>query len=271
MKDKVILITGATSGIGRISAERFAEKGLTVLVHGRSKDKVTKTVSEINKNTGNKKIFGYVADLSILSEVKNLAQKIKDDYQSLDILINNAGLGPVHDSIFEVNYIATVVLSLGLEPILGQDSRVVNIASEAQSPVDLENFMKASGLRSMIAAAKRSYIKPSLSTCTKCSIEDLCMWPIISATEVLLPTKIVFFGSTLPGFSSVTSTTSMPLNNGFKAGDFKCSNSLAYLSRSFIDLYSREHLQESEGVRLKVTRLDSSWRSSSTVTRHTSR
>ena len=145
MKDKVILITGATSGIGRISAERFAEKGLTVLVHGRSKDKVTKTVSEINKNTGNRKIFGYVADLSILSEVKNLAQKIKDDYQSLDILINNAGLGPVHDSIFEVNYIATVVLSLGLEPILGQDSRVVNIASEAQSPVDLENFMKASG------------------------------------------------------------------------------------------------------------------------------
>lgn len=147
MKNKVILITGATSGIGRVSAEKFAKLGHTVLIHGRSKAKVDQTISEIKEATGNENLIGYIADLSKISEVKDLSTKVKNDFEEMDVLINNAGLGPNHKEIFAVNYIATVSLTLDLLPLVKKvKGRILNISSAAQGTVDFENFMQATGM-----------------------------------------------------------------------------------------------------------------------------
>ena len=144
---KSILITGATSGIGRISAEILSNLGWTVLIHGRSEEKINSTVKEIKINTKNDKVFGYKADLSDLNQTTELVKTILIDYPKLDVLINNAGLGPKHNTQFEVNFYSTAILSKGLLPCLKiSQGRIINVSSAAQSTIDFNNFGSSSGM-----------------------------------------------------------------------------------------------------------------------------
>lgn len=147
LENKTILITGATSGIGRITAMKAAELNGTVLVHGRSADKINNTVEEIKKASGNPNISGYQADLSKLESVKDLYNKVSVDHSQIDVLINNAGLGPKHDAIFKVNYFALALLSRLFIPSLEKRrGRIVNVSSAAQSPIDLKKFASSQGM-----------------------------------------------------------------------------------------------------------------------------
>lgn len=159
MQEKTVLITGATDGIGRITAEKMAQRGATVLLHGRSPKKITQAINEINEASGSDKVFGYQADFSSLTQVKQLAEKVLAEHPKLDVLINNAGLGPGsrqspsyqqsedgHELIFQVNYLATALLALQLMPALKKaQGRLINIASEAQAPLDFDHLMEATG------------------------------------------------------------------------------------------------------------------------------
>ena len=143
---KTILITGSTDGIGLETAGILVERGHTVLIHGRSEEKVEKTKLTLLAKNAKATIYDYVADLSDLSDVRYLAEDIADDHEQLDVLINNAGVfrspkqvsAEGYDIRFIVNSIAPYLLTKHLLTRLKPKGRVVNLSSAAQSPVNLQ-------------------------------------------------------------------------------------------------------------------------------------
>ncbi|WP_170763540.1 SDR family NAD(P)-dependent oxidoreductase [Ruegeria lacuscaerulensis] len=141
---KTILITGSTDGIGQLTAKKLAAEGHTVLLHGRSAEKLSKAERQIEGNTET-----YVADLTSELDVAGLAEAILAKHERLDVLINNAGVlrmaAPILDSgldaRFVVNTFAPYILTLRLLSIIPKDGRVVNLSSAAQAPVDTQAML----------------------------------------------------------------------------------------------------------------------------------
>ncbi len=142
MKNKTILITGSTDGIGLETARMLVSQGHNVLLHGRNSIKLTRIAEELNIREQ------YRADLSIMNEVRKLGEEIRLKHDHVDVLINNAGVfttgGMTPDGLdlrFAVNTVAPFFLTSLLLPIMDRDSRVVNLSSAAQSTVNLEAMM----------------------------------------------------------------------------------------------------------------------------------
>ena len=143
MKDKIVLITGSTDGIGEQTALELAQKGANVLIHGRSLKRGKMVVDEIIRQTNNSKIDLFISDFSSLKQVKELAEKIKAKHDRLDVLINNAGVymkkrGVSRDGYeitFQVNHLAHFLLTNLLLDLLrhGIPSRIINVSSMAHS------------------------------------------------------------------------------------------------------------------------------------------
>jgi NAD(P)-dependent dehydrogenase (short-subunit alcohol dehydrogenase family) len=141
MDNKIILITGATSGIGKAAAKILAKQGHTIILHGRNKTKTEHLCEEIKTESGNSNIDIFIADMFLLSDVKKMADDIKKKYQKLDVLINNAGgtMGKIREATSE-NMEKNLVLNL-LSPFLltqllldrlakSSSSRIINVSSE---------------------------------------------------------------------------------------------------------------------------------------------
>jgi NAD(P)-dependent dehydrogenase (short-subunit alcohol dehydrogenase family) len=79
VENQVILVTGATDGLGKQVAHDLAAQGASVLLHGRSRDKGEAALQEIRDATGNRKLTYYNADLSWLDAVRGLAEEIQAD------------------------------------------------------------------------------------------------------------------------------------------------------------------------------------------------
>lgn len=143
---KTILITGASDGIGALTAQMLAADGHRVLLHGRNADKLANIATPLAEKYGNENVESYIADLSDLSQVDDLAREVLSRHAHLDVLINNAGVfktpSPLNkdglDVRFVVNTIAPYRLTLALLPIMNNTSRIVNLSSAAQAPVDLD-------------------------------------------------------------------------------------------------------------------------------------
>ncbi|MFA0373228.1 SDR family NAD(P)-dependent oxidoreductase, partial [Vibrio sp. 10N.222.54.F6] len=89
---KKIMITGATDGIGLETARMLAQQGHHILIHGRNPAKLNKVKTSLSRLSKNAVIESYIADLSSLADVKELAQQINSAHKQLDVLINNAGV-----------------------------------------------------------------------------------------------------------------------------------------------------------------------------------
>lgn len=141
---KTIFITGATDGIGLATAKKLAALGHNLLLHGRNPEKLEEVESAITSLADGGHIESYVADLSILTNVKQLAAEVAERHAHIDVLINNAGVynAPVDktadglDIRFAVNTIAPYLLTNRLLPLFDSTGRVVNLSSAAQSPVE---------------------------------------------------------------------------------------------------------------------------------------
>jgi NAD(P)-dependent dehydrogenase (short-subunit alcohol dehydrogenase family) len=158
---QTILITGATAGLGKGLAHALADRGATVLVHGRSRPRVVAAISEITQRTGSERLVPVVADLSSLAAVRNLSEQVAANHQRLAALLNNAGIA-VHERresddgyelTFAVNYLAPFLLTHLLLPVLRRSgpARVVNVASIGQAPVNFEDVMLTHGYQTMRA------------------------------------------------------------------------------------------------------------------------
>lgn len=139
--EKTILITGSTDGIGLELAKKLCKKGHKVLIHGRDLSKL-----KMVKQLLDEKVETYLADLSDFEDIQKMINEIKSRHSKLDLLINNAGVYKTTDTItkdgldirFMVNTIAPYLLTKELLPLLDKTSRVINLSSAAQAPVNLE-------------------------------------------------------------------------------------------------------------------------------------
>jgi NAD(P)-dependent dehydrogenase (short-subunit alcohol dehydrogenase family) len=164
--EQVVLVTGATDGIGKGTARELARMGATVLLHGRSQEKLDAVRQEIAAETANTRLQTYTADFSSLAEVRRLANQVISAQTHLHVLINNAGIGAGtrgrqrrqmsedgYELRFAVNHLAPFLLTHLLVAALVGDglARVVNVASAAQQEIDFANVMLESGYSGMRA------------------------------------------------------------------------------------------------------------------------
>ena len=152
MQHKNIIITGATDGIGLAAAKSIAKKGYHVSLVGRNPDKGKKALEEIIAHTGNENLDFFECDLSLVANVKDLADRIKKKHSKIDVLLNNAGGANKTKQItseglektFATNQMNYFVLSSELLNIISEsnDGRIVNVASNAHigAEVDYENI-----------------------------------------------------------------------------------------------------------------------------------
>ncbi|GLP70808.1 3-oxoacyl-ACP reductase [Streptomyces sp. TUS-ST3] len=145
-----ILITGATSGLGRHIAFELLRSGHTVLAHGRDPERTGSLVKELRSEG---EADGFVADLASLAQVRELGAKVAEAHPELDVLVNNAGVGAGspgsgrevsadgHELRLAVNYLAPVALSRALLPVLSANTpaRIVNVGSVGQEPLDFDD------------------------------------------------------------------------------------------------------------------------------------
>jgi len=89
-KEKVVLVTGSTRGIGKSVAESFASQGATVIVIGRNQEQAAQTAAEIVQKGG--LADGYACDVTDLQQVQETVNKLLDKHKCIDILVNNAGI-----------------------------------------------------------------------------------------------------------------------------------------------------------------------------------
>jgi len=139
LKGKICLVTGGTSGIGLEIATGLVEQGATVIITGRNEELGAQIVKDLQSRTKNGFIELIIADFASQKEVRKLAKRIKQRYDHLNVLINNAGLYQptftlTEDGIeqtFAVNYIAPFLLTHELLELLqkGHPSRIINMSS----------------------------------------------------------------------------------------------------------------------------------------------
>ena len=148
MHGKICVVTGATSGIGLVTAQVLARQGATLIVIARNAERGAATVSRIQQETGNSAVELMVADLSVQAQVRQLASEIQHRFARLDILVNNAGAffsrrQPSQDGLemtFALNHLAYFLLTnLLLDSLKAADSaRIVNVSSEAHRRAQLD-------------------------------------------------------------------------------------------------------------------------------------
>lgn len=157
LNNKVALVTGSTDGVGRMVAQRLAENGAQVFVHGRDKARGEKLVAEIRAKGGKAEFLA--ADLSSLAEVRRLAETVRARTDRLHLLINNAGVGTNsggperrtsadgYELRFAVNYLAGFLLTSLLLPLMKENApaRIVNVASAGQQAIDFNDVMLERG------------------------------------------------------------------------------------------------------------------------------
>ncbi|GAA3775643.1 SDR family NAD(P)-dependent oxidoreductase [Streptomyces chiangmaiensis] len=142
LSSRTVLVTGATSGIGLETTRLLAERGATVLLHGRTAEETRAAVDRLvaTAGIGEAQLHPYAADFARLEEVEALAERVVREHPHLDVLVNNAGMAaPERHTVtpdgneiaFQVNFLAHYLLTCLLEPALTSDpgGRVVNVSS----------------------------------------------------------------------------------------------------------------------------------------------
>lgn len=157
MRDKTVLVTGATDGIGKETARRLAERGARVFIAGRNAEKGAAAVRDIATNTGTDQAEFLQADLSVQADVRGLAKAVKQRTNRLDVLVNNAGVimfrrEETRDGIemtFGLNHLNYFLLTHELLDLLkaSAPARIVSVASIAhrRAMLDFDDLQLSRG------------------------------------------------------------------------------------------------------------------------------
>ncbi len=142
LQDKIVLVTGATSGIGEVTARTLAQQGAQVIMLARNPEKAATTQQSIIATTGNQQVDVVLADLSVLQQVRTVAAELHAKYPRLDVLVNNAGLmfgaerevsAEGNEMTLATNHLGPFLLTSLLFDLLQKSpaARIVNVASMA--------------------------------------------------------------------------------------------------------------------------------------------
>jgi retinol dehydrogenase-14 len=157
MGEKICLITGATSGIGKATAMGLVNMGASVVMVGRDRGRGEAALAEIKEKSTNASVDLMLADLSSQQEIRRLAVEFKEAYPRLDVLINNAGLfrskrittADGLEMTFAVNHLAYFLLTKLLLDVLeaSAPSRIVNVSSGEQrnGTIDFDDLQGEKG------------------------------------------------------------------------------------------------------------------------------
>jgi len=141
MRDRICLVTGASSGIGYETARGLAHRGATVVIVGRSDARLQAAVAQIAQATGNPNVEGICADVSVQADVRRLAAEFRARHSRLHVLVNNAGglfmNGQVSadgvEMTLALNHLGGYLLTRLLLPVLvaSAPARIINVSSVA--------------------------------------------------------------------------------------------------------------------------------------------
>ena len=161
MHGKSVLITGATNGIGNVSALELAKLGAEVIIVGRDEIKTRKVLHDLKSQSGNANMDMLVGDLSSIAEIKRVAAEFSARRDRLDVLLNNAGAvfsdyqvsADGYEMTFALNHLSYFILSLLLLDILKRtasdqgEARIINVSSSAHrnATLRLDNLRDQSG------------------------------------------------------------------------------------------------------------------------------
>ena len=172
---RTVVVTGATSGIGRAAALWLARLGARLVLVGRDAGKLADTKADIVADSGNIEIAVQRADLSLIAETRALAQRLLDSEARIDVLVNNAGAlfaqrqltGEGLERSFALNLLSPFVLGEALLPRLASGSRIINVSSGGMllQPLKLDDLNTAQGRYNgsrAYARAKRGLVALSL-------------------------------------------------------------------------------------------------------------
>lgn len=165
-EDKTFLVTGATSGIGRVTAEKIAASGAKVILVARDREKANAAAAEISQRTGNSAISTYIADLSSQRDVRAVAAEISGVHPKIDVLVNNAGSMFTRrkesvdgiEMTWALNHLGYFLLTNLLLPNIkaADKARIINVSSKVhvQGTIDFDDLALSEGYSWMKAYAR---------------------------------------------------------------------------------------------------------------------
>jgi NAD(P)-dependent dehydrogenase (short-subunit alcohol dehydrogenase family) len=154
LEGKVYLLTGATEGIGKAAGRVFAERGATLVITARNREKGERLAADWKRVTGNGRIEVLVGDLSKLADVRTVAAAFRAKHDRLDVLANNAGAlftsyeitEDGFEKTFALNHLSYFLLTHEVLPTLKrtEGARVINTSSDAhrRGNIDLETVAR---------------------------------------------------------------------------------------------------------------------------------
>ena len=220
MSAKTILITGATDGLGRGVAEALAGQGHTLLLHGRSQERLEAVAGALDTT-----VRTYRADLASLQAVRGLTEELLASEDRIDALVANAGIGggaryesfDGYELNFAVNYLSQFLLITRLLDRLraSAPSRIVLVSSLGQAPIDFDDVMLEHGYDRMRAygQSKLAQIAFGFRLAGQLDPAEVTVTSLHPAT--LMPTKMVITGGGRPVDSlqrGVAATTRLAVN-----------------------------------------------------------
>ncbi len=171
MQNRICMVTGATSGMGKATASALAQRGATVILVARNSSKGEMVRNEIRMQSGNPNVEVMIADLSSLQSIQSLAQTFKQNYQQLHVLVNNAGgiffkretTVDGMEMTLAVNHLAPFLLTNLLFDVLkaSAPARIINISSNVER-IGTINFDDLQSEKRYISI--RAYAQAKLAT-----------------------------------------------------------------------------------------------------------
>ncbi len=198
---KVCLVTGASSGIGKVTARELSRLGARVILVCRSRERGERALLELNLALGSGRLHLLVADLSSQREVRRLAAEVRKSFEAVHVLVNNAGVycrqrqvtADGIERMLAVNHLAPFLLSRLLEEQLvrGAPARIVNLGSAAyrRGRIDLEdiNLQRRYRPYPAYARSKLALLLATLELAERLAARGVsvnCLHPGFAATEI---------------------------------------------------------------------------------------